>query len=318
MNVQQTLKAIGLACCIVFSAKASHAQTAANDSTRTTRERPKTVGNVLDGAYRPTEAHRDFSELMTYVVPFPTLREADVFYKKRIWQEIDLRQKFNHPYYYPTRRIADRVNMFDAILDAIFYMETGKELTEPIQVFKAGPEMEGDEFSKLLTPEDVRELLIKKDSVKVTDDFGIPVIPERWDYSFVRLDPATVTRWKIKEDWIWDRQRSERTIRIIGLCPMAEEEVAGQLGYTDLFWIPYNNATRRVLASEFAYNPLNDAARRSFDELLVKRYFSSYIVKEDNAADRMISQYALGVAAIAEAERIKEGLFNLEHDMWNY
>ena len=51
--------------------------------------------NVLDGAYVKE------TNLTKRVIPYPHLREADVMYKRRIWQEIDLRQKFNHPFYFP-------------------------------------------------------------------------------------------------------------------------------------------------------------------------------------------------------------------------
>ena len=33
------------------------------------------------------------------VVPYTHVREADVMWHKRIWREIDLREKINHPLY---------------------------------------------------------------------------------------------------------------------------------------------------------------------------------------------------------------------------
>ena len=49
------------------------------------------VSNVLDGAYVKE------SNITKRVVPYPALREADVMYTQRIWQEMDLREKINHP-----------------------------------------------------------------------------------------------------------------------------------------------------------------------------------------------------------------------------
>ena len=49
-----------------------------------------------------------------------------------------------------------------------------------------------------------------------------------------------------------------------------------------------------------------------------KRMFSSTIIKEANVFDRSINQYMIGLDALLEANRIKEEIFNLEHDLWEY
>jgi hypothetical protein len=36
-------------------------------------------------------------------VPLPYLRESDVVWSKMIWRMVDLRQKMNHPLYFPQR-----------------------------------------------------------------------------------------------------------------------------------------------------------------------------------------------------------------------
>ena len=71
------------------------------------------VQNVLDGAYVKE------TNLTKRVIPYPYLREADVMYFRRIWQEMDLKQKINHPYYYPVEPIQDRKNLFDVIRDGL-------------------------------------------------------------------------------------------------------------------------------------------------------------------------------------------------------
>ena len=51
---------------------------------------------VLDGIY--VKEHHPAKR----VIPYTPLREADVMWLKRIWRVLDLREKINHPLYYPT------------------------------------------------------------------------------------------------------------------------------------------------------------------------------------------------------------------------
>ena len=128
-----------------------------------------------------------------------------------------------------------------------------------------------------------------------------------------------VTKYRLKEDWIWDRQRSERYIRIIGIAPMRErfDENGDSKGFQPMFWLYYPEC-RYVFANADVFNLFNDAQRRTYEDLFQKRYFSSYIIKESNVYDREIVSYAKLLDALAESERIKEELFLLEHDLWHY
>ena len=259
--------------------------------------------NVLDGAYVKE------TNLTKRVVPYPHLREADVMYKRRIWQEIDLRQKFNHPFFFPLDPIQDRKNLFDVIREALL-------VEGSLVAYSAGPLGEDDEFTFPLSADSIRTILNPVTPVKIYDDFG-EVIGSTLQSN--ELSSDKITRYRIKEDWIWDRQRSERYVRILGIAPMMEDfDVDGNsVGFRPLFWLYYPEC-RYVFANSEVYNMFNDAQRRTYEDLFQKRYFSSYIVKEDNAFNRQIVSYARGLDALAESERIQQELFNMEHDIWNY
>ena len=259
--------------------------------------------NVLDGAYVKE------TNLTKRVVPYPHLREADVMYKRRIWQEIDLRQKFNHTFYFPLDPIQDRKNLFDVIREALL-------VEGSLVAYSAGPLGEDDEFTFPLSADSIRTILNPVTLVKQYDDFGEVIGTVQQSNE---LSSDKITRYRIKEDWIWDRQRSERYVRILGIAPMMEDfDVDGNsVGFRPLFWLYYPEC-RYVFANSEVYNMFNDAQRRTYEDLFQKRYFSSYIVKEDNSFNRAIVSYARGLDALAESERIQQELFNLEHDIWHY
>lgn len=134
---------------------------------------------------------------------------------------------------------------------------------------------------------------------------------------YSEFDPSTVLQLRIKEDWYFDKQRSQMMVRIIGLCPVIIKDREGVEVPEPLFWIHFPEA-RNVLAKSQIYNRYNDAERRTYDEVFWKRMFSSYIYKESNVYDRRIGEYMKGIDALFEAERIKNELFNFEQSLWEF
>jgi len=260
--------------------------------------------NVLDGAY--IKEHT----LTRRVVPYPHLREADVMWSKRIWQVIDLREKINHPLYYPLDKINNRKSLFGVIKDALLEDES-------ITAYSTGALGNDDEFKERMLPSEVENILSTIDTSYTEDlDTGemVQVIQN------IEVETSDIVQYKLKEDWFFDKQRSERYVRIIGLAP--RKAVFGEDGefrsYQDMFWL-YFPECRYVFANYDVFNRQNDAERRSFDDVFWKRQFNSYVVKETNVyGDRAIIEYATGIDALLESERIKEELFILEHDLWSY
>ena len=122
-----------------------------------------------------------------------------------------------------------------------------------------------------------------------------------------------VSRMRIKEDWYFDKKLSQFLVRIIAIGPLVVEED----GLSQVCWIPYEDS-REVLANALAFNRNNSAQRRTYDEILQKRIFDSYIVKEENVYDRYINSYAFNIDALYESERIKNEMFDFEQSLWEY
>ena len=246
------------------------------------------------------------------VVPYTHVREADVMYYKRLWRVIDLREKLNHPLYYPLQPIKEigyeRVALFDILKRAI----------EEGTITAYQEEDDGGQFRTPLTKSEASSKLSREVTESVFDPAtGLDV---ETTYN-IELSAANVTAYWIKEDWVFDRERSVMEARIIGIMPIVEEEnpETGLVDKRGLFWIYFPEA-RYVFANQEVYNGANDGSRLTFEDLFRKRIFSSYIMAETNVYEnRVLDDYKKnGIDRLLEARRIEEELINFEHDMWQY
>lgn len=240
-------------------------------------------------------------------ITYPWVREADVVWSKRIWRVIDLREKMNQAFYYPETPHNELRSLMQVLMDALKEGSiTAYDATNP-----------SDEFIVPLTYQEIMNRLERTDSVPMQR----PYPPYDWYDTIisVKFNPTDVKRFRIKEDWFFDKQRSVMEVRVLGICPVRDnyDEKGLFRAYDPLFWIHFPEA-RPVFAKAEVFNRYNSAARKTYDDIFWKRMFSSYIYKEDNVYDRRISDYATGVDALMEAERVKTELFNFEQNLWEF
>jgi len=256
---------------------------------------------VLDGAFiKETAPTRR-------VVPYTHVREADVMYYKRVWREIDIREKMNHPLYYPTDPINEigykRMSLYDIIKQAIDQGELTPYEEEDFQVELT----KADAFDKLS-----REVITFEEDLE-TGALNEVVIQEP-------IGGVDIAKYWLKEDWFFDRERSVMEVRIIGLLPIINEtdDEGNFKGLKGLFWIYFPEA-RYVFANHEVYNKNNDGARITFEDYFRKRIFTSYIRQETNVYNnRHLESYTQNVDRLLEARRIEEEIIRTEHDLWQY
>lgn len=232
------------------------------------------------------------------VLPYDHIREADIFWEKRIWRVIDVREKMNLPFAYPERPF------FTILMEGA---ESGE-----ITVYST----EDDKFSVPLTADEVASMGASVDTIVTVD-------PETYQETFqvVRneVNPSDVKRFRLKEIWFFDEESSTLQVRVLGIAPLIEEyDDNGNFKYErPMFWVYYPEA-REMLAREQVFNIGNDSNPMSFEDIMEMRYFSSYIFKESNVFDRRLQDYLSGVDLLMEADKIRQEIFNFEHDLWTY
>jgi len=232
------------------------------------------------------------------VLKYEPIREADIFWEKRVWRVIDIREKMNLPFAYP------EMPFFTIIMDAAVNGEIDTYSTED------------DKFTYKLEPDEVASMGASVDTVITFD-------PETYEENIqvVRndLNPEDVKRYRVKEIWFFDEESSTMQVRILGIAPLKDvTDDNGNFRYEQpMFWVYYPNI-RELLARHNVFNPGNDASNITWEDLMERRYFSSYIMKESNVYDRRLQDYLTGVDLLLEADKIKNELFNFEQDLWSY
>jgi len=207
---------------------------------------------VIDGIY--IQEHIPTKRL----VPYEFVREADVMFQKRIWRSIDMREKINHPMYFPMDEFTGagdwvknttRWSLWTVIRhhimkgDLVMYDNEnpnnigsfdGDLFKYPVQL-APGKSYENDTTFK----DNVLRLIGQKKD-KMNPD-GTPMVKTDplTGEPLTKLNPATgveeqiledpeirwyksedIVEYRLKEDWFFDKERSQFDVRILGLAPV--------------------------------------------------------------------------------------------------
>lgn len=301
--------------------------------------------STLSGGYIPRPPDEPFRKELNRtrrVKPWPYIREADVLWRKRVWEEIDVKQKMNYPLFYPLQEKKGRKSLWQVINAGLEDPMSGMIAYKAYATVADGG-YEDDEFTNPVPITDLGSVLGPKfviDSVcksmripQNLDTDGDCVLdsvdacktePGKADFSDpkkngcpTKFEPTDIVSYQLKEDWIFDKQRSQRFVRIIGIAPMYLDTTEKVPVRKPMFWLYYKQC-RGVFAEAECFNMMNDAFKGTFEDLFETRRFTGFVIKEENIYDRKIQDYAQGIDALLEGDRIKKEIFEYEHDLWNY
>lgn len=236
------------------------------------------------------------------------IREDDAVYKQRVWREIDTREKMNLPFRYAANEDNGNQRFISILFDAI---QSGN-----VTAFSG----EDDRFTIPLTKEQVSQAITGGvDTIPVTDLDGNVV---KYEVRQKQVEPDSIYRYRLKEEWIFDKESSRMFVRILGIAPIMKKYTSTgiPIGDMTLFWAYYPDL-RPTLAKYEVYNGKNYAGRMSWEELFESRFFSSYITKStlDNPFDRSLRDFIKDpLFRLLEGENIKDKIFNYEQDLWSY
>ncbi len=254
----------------------------------------------------------------TAPIAYGYVDDRDVLWSKTIWEIIDLDERINFPYYYPTINngmlSTSRKSLFRVLIDAI---NTG-EITEIYST---------SYFNEKLSVDDLQERLelrrLSPDGI--TKQNAGEEVSEN-DYDIYKVESDKVVQYRIKGTWYFNKRLGELKYRLLGIAPVApdvstlsEGTEAMQNALVPLFWVWFPDA-REALSQNKVFNPKNSSQPITFDHLLNSRRFNAIIYKEENVyEDREDKDYIYedALRQLLESERIKSIIRDWEQDVWN-
>jgi len=250
-------------------------------------------------------------------IPYPVVKQNDVMWQVMILREMDLREKRNQALYFPVEPQGIYKNLAQVIIDAIDLDNLENENALPVYT--------NEDCNIRVERSDIKNALVNTKKVLQYDpETGDPIGETSIDEPFTA---AQIMYYRLKEVWFFDKNRGELGVRILSIEPFFEYERDGLSGGNDddvvaqkvkrrLGYIRYDEL-RPFLAKQMYYTPKNTALKVTFDDVLTwKRYFSSYIIAEEN---REIQDYKKNPRdQRLESERILNQIRNFESELWEY
>ena len=306
---------------------------------------------------KPTNKRKPIQDGYIYVdslfsdstVSYPKIEMKDVVYTKRVWRDIDFRDKGN--------RVLNSqvINIVAEIYKAIARGE--------LDLYDNNDEdFKNDPLSNEVDQELTKKYGGRKTSLAEETFIGTTVKEDK-DGNMgpaLNIDKAegnnvffaeNYYKLRLKEDWVLDVRRGVFEPHIVGLAvvrkptgvastlppsgiPDPNNPVAVAVTPTDMSneppepegqlvgWVPFEQL-RPVLQKIKIPNEDNDLAFFTFDDIFMNRLFYSYITKVSAAGDKLREMKFNGRGItrkelLEQSERIKNEMANFEQGLWEY
>ena len=213
--------------------------------------------------------------------------DRDILWSKTIWEIVDLDDRINFPYYYPTDTLnlgPDRRSLFHV-------------LKKNLRNGKIKEVYDDDYFQSKLTYQEILDKLVAIDTLEA----GIEQLNagEELDPQYINrrtITAAEIRQYRIKGTWYVNKRLGELKYRLLGIAPVAPDVYTLDLpeeeqDLVELFWVWFPDARKSLNASK-VFNNRNSSQPITYDHMLNSRRFNSLIYKEENVyEDRKIEEY---------------------------
>ncbi len=218
------------------------------------------------------------------IIQYENVNDRTILWSKIIWERIVLNEKENAILYFPVDTIrTEKRSLYYTLLKAL----------------KAGRvnAYTDSYFEETRSFQDLLPAIRKRDTTSV----GFQLLNQGKELPEAFISTRDISAYDIKEYRIkgvfyFDKRRSERRYRILGIAPVAYDvnfideitEENKEEYLVELFWIWYPEI-RPILAATPSFNEVNTNFPMSFDRILNTRLFKPIIYQTDNELDDIAS-----------------------------
>ncbi|MDM1295922.1 gliding motility protein GldN [Sphingobacterium sp. N143] len=238
---------------------------------------------------------------MEDAVPFayPEVNRKNIRFYKRVWRDIDLKDEKNYILAIPGN------SLIEVIMKAI---EKGKlSLYSP----------DDDSFKGRLSAQEGMARFADSVLVPIFDDEGNQIDSKM---ALNEFDPARVTKFRVKEDIFFDKQRGRLETRIIGVAPLmnitTSAELAESVGSTPAFWL-YFPQLRYSLVQVDISDPDKGLYEMTMDDFFVQNKFASSIVRESSPGMLQNVKESENGGQFLDGRKVEEKLDAYKKKLWS-
>jgi gliding motility associated protien GldN len=253
-------------------------------------------------------------------IAYGYIDDRDVLWSKTIWEIIDLNERINFPFYYPTINNGLLSNERKSLYRILYDNIASGNITEiySTSYFNESEKLTFEDLTDILVSRNLSAEGISKSNAgeQVTED----------DYDTYKIETDKIVQYRIKGTWYFNKRLGELKYRLLGIAPVAPDVSTLSQGpeamkdaLVPLFWIWFPDA-REALANSNVFNTRNSSQPITYDHMLNSRRFNATIYREENVyEDRQVNEYIYedALRQLLESERIKSVIRDFEQDMWS-
>jgi hypothetical protein len=258
------------------------------------------------------------------------IHDANVMYKTTLWRRIDLKEKQNQPLFSKGSEITK--HLIDAVKAGLIVAYSNDSLTKQLTLdeFNAAllMKMEGGGLS---AEEKAAGFSSGGDDGWGGDNGGAkpaagattaaPTATETMSADGVEIFASQLTTLELKEDWVFDKQRSRQYFDIMTMTLIIPADQT-TLGFDrPIATFKYKELERYFRSNPKCiwYNAANVAQHKNLADAFELRLFHGKIIKKSNALDKFLDDiYKSPREGMLKSEQLEHELMEFEHNLWEY